>query len=332
MQKRAIFLHVRKTSVRRDGRLGENRFKVRRDMFEGLVDGAEAIFGSSWTVSEKYRIIGGLIYEDGDIITEYTPLEDPDLFCSFARLQARGEPSESKILSWISRYGLLTLEGDRRRGYWDYPGHLEWENGAPGQATISVDAFREEVAQAHDLLTLYTEIKSRNVEAIRARAAHPRTSLDITLSSVFRSPSYNYIRGKCEEENGKGEDNADFYMAHAVLIRHASVLISDVQLHLSYSEANTLVNGSAYDEEELEPRYKFLILGNPVGDPTPALTTLWRCPSLLSAIYAQFCLMLIGNKAVKQCESPVCGLSFPAMRSNKRFCNDTCRSNARHYR
>jgi hypothetical protein len=45
----------------------------------------------------------------------------------------------------------------------------------------------------------------------------------------------------------------------------------------------------------------------------------------------QFYLMLRGNRALRYCENPACGMPFPLVRKNKRFCNATCRSNARHY-
>ena len=59
--------------------------------------------------------------------------------------------------------------------------------------------------------------------------------------------------------------------------------------------------------------------------------TLW-CPDLLSAIYLQFVLFVTDNKPVRRCENPPCGMPFPVTRRGKRFCNATCRSNARHYR
>src|SRR5918912_1444754 len=57
-----------------------------------------------------------------------------------------------------------------------------------------------------------------------------------------------------------------------------------------------------------------------------------RCPDLLSAIYLQFFLFATGNKPVRYCENPPCGMPFPITRKGKRFCNATCRSNDRHYR
>jgi predicted nucleic acid-binding Zn ribbon protein len=53
---------------------------------------------------------------------------------------------------------------------------------------------------------------------------------------------------------------------------------------------------------------------------------------LLSAIYLQFYLLVTDNKPMRHCENPACGMPIPITRKDKRFCNASCRSNARHYR
>lgn len=57
-----------------------------------------------------------------------------------------------------------------------------------------------------------------------------------------------------------------------------------------------------------------------------------RCPDLLSGIYLQFYLFVTDDTPMRHCENPACGMQFPVTRKGKRFCNATCRSNARHYR
>ena len=61
-------------------------------------------------------------------------------------------------------------------------------------------------------------------------------------------------------------------------------------------------------------------------------TQAWYCPDLLSAIWLQLYLAMTGASPMKVCENPACRTPFPSTRKNKRFCTDTCRSNARHYR
>ncbi len=56
----------------------------------------------------------------------------------------------------------------------------------------------------------------------------------------------------------------------------------------------------------------------------------WYCPDLLSAIHLSFYLYVTGSKRVAFCEA--CGKPLRAARSDKRYCNSTCRSNARHAR
>ena len=61
-------------------------------------------------------------------------------------------------------------------------------------------------------------------------------------------------------------------------------------------------------------------------------TQSWRCFDLRSAIYLQFYLMITDSRPVRYCENPVCRMPFLAGRKDKHHCNDSCRSNARHYR
>jgi len=58
----------------------------------------------------------------------------------------------------------------------------------------------------------------------------------------------------------------------------------------------------------------------------------WGCPDLLSVLYLQFYLLITDFEPMRRCQNLACGMPFPAIRKNKPFCNNTCRSNARHYR
>jgi hypothetical protein len=299
------------------------------------VDDSEAVGMSYWTVCGKYRVIGNLIYEDGDDRVSYIPLRDPDLFLSFARLGAHGEPSVSSIMRWVSKYGLLTLGGDRQLGYYHFRdfGQTWLEDGVgwevPEQDAITVDAFRAEVSKAYELLTVYTEINSRDAEAIRTRAAWPKSSLDQHLGTLLPtqhedSPHANYVRYVFVGDWDMSEDDADLYMALSVLTAHATTLVSDVQPHMRFTEPDMII---------MAPEgHMFLNLKSPNSVRAPKVSLSWRCPSLLSAIYMQFCLLLADSRPMRRCENPACGMPFPINRKGKRFCNSTCRSNARHYR
>jgi hypothetical protein len=56
----------------------------------------------------------------------------------------------------------------------------------------------------------------------------------------------------------------------------------------------------------------------------------WHSPDLISAIYLQLFLLATKNTPMRFCE--VCQTPFPAKPKQKRFCNSTCRSNARNRR
>jgi len=75
-----------------------------------------------------------------------------------------------------------------------------------------------------------------------------------------------------------------------------------------------------------------LLVSSPPLKSDYRIPRLWTCPDLLSAMYLQFYLLITDAEPMRRCQNPACGKPFPATRKNKRFCNDTCRSNARHYR
>src|SRR5829696_4690056 len=76
-----------------------------------------------WPVAMSYRILDGWIYADNPqpifVKDPERSLEtdrffaDPDLFLSFARLGARGEPSEKSILAWVLEHGLLERKNEK---------------------------------------------------------------------------------------------------------------------------------------------------------------------------------------------------------------------------
>ncbi len=56
----------------------------------------------------------------------------------------------------------------------------------------------------------------------------------------------------------------------------------------------------------------------------------WHCPDLISAIYLQLFLLATKNTPMRFCEA--CQTALPAKPKHKRYCNATCRSNARNHR
>jgi hypothetical protein len=300
--------------------------RIHRDEVSKLLDQEQALANCVWPVNSCYRIAGGWIYSDGDDWTITRPLADPDLFLSFARLWTHGEPSNNSILRWISKHGLLGLK----------EGHLLWTINQRGETEITQahmirDDFTAEALCAHQLLHLYTDIKSGNLDAIKARfdgrykqqeslkwgRILPDTVVDKLLQAHANLAKNGHShfqpnqwvlknRGQWNEE-----DYRDVYSAADALQVYVGWRLDNIKLNLSPGNLFTspLPLGATY---------------------RPDLR--WYCADLLSAIYVQFALLISDQRPMRRCENPVCELPFPATRKNKRFCNATCRSNARHYR
>src|SRR5215210_4733769 len=179
---------------------------VRKTEFSGLLSPHE--FNSDrvrmWAKSEGYKVAGGWISPEGNK-TEFTfPLSDPGLFLSFARLGARGEPSEKSIQRWVSEHGLLRGNDS----FWD-----SWPDAWPkvfftqeesdqviesriNEDEMTLEDFRTEVRFANQLLNLYADIRAQNLPAIRDRftspPVYPRlaqpTPIDRYLENAWNSP------------------------------------------------------------------------------------------------------------------------------------------------
>jgi hypothetical protein len=107
----------------------------------------------------------------------------------------------------------------------------------------------------------------------------------------------------------------------------------DNGIHACLQSAKNILLGSlAYTLTDVRLTLTDLRVPEDQGrNPLFARRTMW-CPDLLSAVYLQFYLMVTDNKPLRRCENPACGLPFPAKPKHKRFCNASCRSNARNYR
>lgn len=231
----------------------------------------------------------------------YPPLQDPDLFLSFARLASRVRPSERSVLRWIRKYGLLHRADDRLETITAY--------GGLNQAPILVKDFAAEALEARSALDLYSDLNREGIEGFRKRLGVLRERYE--TGGVLSEMDRYFVR-----EWGKRADKASMYdsgtfqlMATAVLESFVKDKLEGVRLALWHEE---YALGSWAD------RYR----------PTQS----WECPDLISAVYLQFYLMMTNSLAMHRCENPGCGLPIPATRKNRKFCNPTCRSNMRHYR
>jgi hypothetical protein len=268
--------------------------KIQKKSFEGMLDSFEAREVFEWPETSQCQIITDSITRQRSILIEPSklyavrPLEEPSFFLSFARLGSRGEPSESKIRDWVLRYGLpMRVSGDTRSD----------ESAA---TYMPVTQFREEVKRAYGLLTLYADIKGRNLSAVRSRIADPKSPLDDGLVATRQSSDYRYLLDWVEV-GALEEDGPELFLAFRALSDTLADLMTGVRVRLD------------------------------VVMPSRALQA-YRCTDLLSALYLQFYLLVIEQKPMHYCEHPTCGLPFPAKPKHRRFCSRTCKNGAKHHR
>ena len=272
--------------------------RIPKKEFAGRLDFSTAFASASWSVAERYSCAGGWIYPEGEAEQWSFPLTGSDLFLSFARLAARGAPSNASVLRWVSEHGLLKRQ-EENRDAWD-----SLENGKINQAPMLLEDFRTETRRALWLLDVYAEVRLRDTEALRARASQPRSALDERLALKFYGPPED-VGSTITPASKEAEI---LWRAFATLTEVTEEMLARVRLVAEFGSPN-----------EFDPA-------------SPAVGQAWRCPDLLSAIYMQFFLLLTANKSMRRCENPSCRMLFPTTRKGKRYCNDTCRSNARYHR
>jgi len=272
----------------------------RRDI-ERIVDREEFRHRPKWPVAEKYDIDDSrnvVVKKTGDYVIT-TPLEDPDLFLSFARLGARGRPSDESILGWVSEHGLLTL-GDEGKHSVSYP----WKQLK--QAPISLDDFVAEVLRARSAVDLYTTLNDRRVKDLKEMI---RTiSEDYHgMKPLSEMDDYFYEKWRDIPDEQSWSDGTLQFMA-----------IFKLEIFVKSRLANVRPAFWGADHPETPPNaYK----------PAPS----WECPDLLSAIYLQLYLWMTSSLPMRRCANPACRTPFPITRANKRVCKPSCRSNLRHY-
>ena len=272
--------------------------RISKNEFAGRLDLSTAFASASWRIAERYVCAGGWIYPEGEAEQWSFPLTGSDLFLSFARLGARGAPSRASVLRWVSGHGLLKKQ-DENRHAWD-----SLKNGEINQAPMLLEDFRAETLRAIWLLNVYAEVRLRDTGALRARSSQPRSALDERLALDFYGPP---------EDVGftvtpASKESEILWRAFTTLAEVTEEMLAAVRLGTEFGSPN-----------EFDPA-------------SPRVGQAWRCPDLLSTIYLQFFLLLTANKSMRRCENPACLILFPATRKGKRYCNDTCRSNARYHR
>jgi len=243
------------------------------------------------------------------------PFAHTDLFYSFARLGASGEPSESRIMEWVSQNGLLTRKDE------SVSGASVLGDGAVNQQPISVEDFRSEVSRARAMLELYAEIRRLDVRALNARIAQPRSAVDRQLASYFsENPSFQQVMDRL--------DIWLFSLAIRSVLGAADKVLAELMSESIAGVCPRAIRGytlpMAPDEER--PSQMRAAAKN------YRMQQGWYYPDLRSAMYMQFYLLVTQNHPMRSCENPPCRMPFPATRKNRRFCCDNCRSNARHYR
>jgi hypothetical protein len=277
-------------------------------MFERQFDAGQSMFVLSWPLHSKYdidpstRIIRGEGY-DG---RAYLPLEYADLFLSFARLGAHGEPSEKSILSWVETHGLLT-RGDEKQGV--------------NQKPVSVYEFREEVRCARELAALFMDIREQNSAAIWGRFAGEG---DYQAARFHDNPVDNYFATFQRDESFlrslEPPDDPVHLQSGAAALEHIlerrlidGVTLQPLSAEFVVDDEGTLHLHSWAPHEPYRPMLS------------------WRCPDLRSALYLQFALMVTDTKLWKRCANPNCKMPFPAKPSNRQFCKAGCRSTGRNH-
>jgi len=252
-----------------------------------------------------------------------SPLSDPNLFLSFARLGSHGEPSEKSILRWVNAQGLL--KGRDRLRESEFAGAIAFgpllePHERIEQHPVSVHDFRKEVRSAYQMLRLYANVRGRDYAAIAEwfLAETPQTPRAPAQSTMveryldrWRNFEYDSVRWMLQQGITTRRREGEWLIgtAKSALLGSVAYSVRNIRLTLTDLPAP----------------------GNQGPNPLFARRTM-RCPDLLSAIYLQFYLMVTDNKPMRHCENPACGMPFPAKPKHKRHCSDSCRSNARNYR
>jgi hypothetical protein len=302
--------------------------RIRKSEVEGSFVFDEAWLGEImiWPQATRYKVAAGWIdLEPGSNHRRFpppAPFADPDLALSFARLGARGEPSPKGIEKWVSKYGLLFRQDE------GLPGSRILEDGRVNQKPMEVYKFTREVFRFRDLLDLYSEIRERDFRAVTKRSREPHSAVDKELAAYV-------LPGLAQDDLPPARlDRALEVLPNLSLssvLALADRFLAD-QLSKSLDGVRLRVvpgfkipHGASQEDQR---SLKESLWNTP--STSYRLGFSWHCPDLISAIYLQLFLLATKNTPMRFCKA--CQTPFPAKPRHKLFCNDTCRSNARHQR
>jgi hypothetical protein len=264
----------------------------------------EAVDVCIWFVAKRYRLIQGLIYPDGLSVRVTQPLSHRNLFLSFARLAAHGQPSERRILAWVHQHGLL-----RRKDYERFR-HVRDRNGErqANQKAMTVEEFRQETRRAYKALTLFQDIRSKDYQALRSRlrseelSYRDRHGIDRLIYRAYldNEPLPN-------EEGwpltGEYPDSLALVVATSGLEYIVEQQLSDARLHF------------VKDVRHPRPLSNLIDLTY-----RPRLSP--RCPDLHSALWYQFAALISDKHPWENCI--ICGMPFPQTRKDRKVCGGAC--------
>lgn len=289
------------------------------------LDTGEALMGEVlvWPVAAGYRIApGGVIVPEPGCKPHMgvrsfpppSPLKDPELYLSFAKL-AHGRKTQERIKDWASEHGLLTRKDLSKAG------DVLLEGGVVNQAPIRVGDFIAHAAKFDAVARLYAEIGSRNVDAIASRIRRRALIVDERLAAVHRAigSTWGRVQMSLEYEASYAKHSL-LWIADKVLCDVLTEELDGVRIR---PVSGFAIPWETTDEELADIRS---------ASPRPYVpTNSFTCPDLLSALYLQLFLVIRRRRPVRRCEG--CGLPLPeSAPKNKRHHNATCRSNARHVR
>ena len=283
-----------------------------------------------WPLADSYRVEGKLIVpgggrREGSFRNQFprpSPLKDDELATSFARLGARGNPSPKKILGWVNNYGLLTRQDEELPGDADLDGRVN-------QAPMSVEDFRIEVLRVYDILSLYSEIKEKDVARIKIRIQNPRLWLDDRLAHGYDTDIEMPDGSAKINEYTKAIVLSIFSTAPSPELWHADRILYEVTTESVDPVRLQAVSGFALPDNA---DWDNLLELRAVTPKRYSLGQSFRCSDLRGAIYLQLFLLMTANKPMRVCAHPNCPMPFPLTRRNRTYCSRSCKRGARYYR
>jgi hypothetical protein len=268
---------------------GQQRIEDLLDPHEARLIYAEPQHEGYWIAEGKIVKVYSRLW-----VNNPSPLVERDFFVSFARLGARGDPTEAKIKKWVSKYGLPEVKV--RRGSDDYE-RVQVGSQTRRQASMTVTEFKHQVQNARQFLFLYAEIARHETDKIRSRIDEPKSRLDWEVRRKFKSPDQRVLTAT-SVEGGWRMDKRALCAALPVLVENVREYVPDLRIR-----------------------------------PEVFLDDVWQsyeCPNLLSALYLQFWLMILNRLPMRYCDYEKCSTPFPCGRSDNEICSATCRSNKRY--